>query len=73
MKGTRHRMKEVREIAEKEGLVIDEIVPGPHYKFYVRNQVGVKRMVVVGSSTSDRAIHHLVRNTFRKIAKETAA
>lgn len=70
MKGTRDRMKRIEEMATEAGLSIDKVVPGPHYKFYVRNESGLKRMIVVGSSSSDGNIENIVRSQIKRIARE---
>ena len=70
MKGTLDRMREVKRIIEDEGLTIDKVVPGPHYKFYVTNEHGLKTMVVTGSSNSDTNANKAVRSRIKRFARE---
>lgn len=70
MKGTRDRMKRVETMATEAGLVVERVAPGPHYKFYLRNDSGVKRILVVGSSSSDRNLDRIVGGQLKRIARE---
>lgn len=70
MKGTRDRMRRITKLAQEAGLTVEKVVPGPHYKFYLRNDLGLKRVFVVGSSSSDTNIERLVKGQFKRIARE---
>lgn len=70
MKGTRDRISSIRGIIKEEGLSIDRVKPGPHYKFYLRNQRGIKAVYVCGSSASDRSAEKNARTILRRIARQ---